>query len=81
MNVSFGDNADGSPTSSEAPQQRKVDEATALQTLYMLDRFGVSDEFYHELTQVRYYDLIHVTVFHIHVHYYRFTPVYSEAML
>ena len=79
MNVCFGDNADGSPTSSEA--QRKVDEATALQTLYMLDRFGVSGEFYHELTQVRCYDLIHVTVFHIYIHYYRFIPVYSEAML
>ena len=25
---------------------------TALQTLYLLDRVGVSDEFYHELTQV-----------------------------
>ena len=23
-----------------------------MQTLYLLDRFGVSDEFYHELTQV-----------------------------
>ena len=23
-----------------------------LQTLYLLDRFGVSDEFYHEVTQV-----------------------------
>ena len=29
-----------------------VREFTALQTLYLLDRFGVSDEFYHELTQV-----------------------------
>ena len=31
---------------------REVDEFTALQTLYLLDRFGVSDEFYHKLTQV-----------------------------
>ena len=31
---------------------READEFTALQTLYLLDRFGVSDEFYHELTQV-----------------------------
>ena len=34
------------------PECRKVDEFIALQTLYLLDRFGVSDEFYHELTQV-----------------------------
>ena len=31
---------------------REVDEFCAMQTLYLLDRFGVSDEFYHELTQV-----------------------------
>jgi len=24
-----------------------------MQTLYLLDRIGVSDEFYHELTQVK----------------------------
>ena len=29
-----------------------MDEYVALQTLYLLDGFGVSDEFYHELTQV-----------------------------
>ena len=34
---------------------REVDEFGAMQTLYLLDRFGVSDEFYHELAQV-YYD-------------------------
>ena len=38
--------------SSTTPERRKVDEYVALQTLYLLDRFGVSDEFYHELTQV-----------------------------
>ena len=38
--------------SSSSPEERKVDEYVALQTLYLLDRFGVSDEFYHELTQV-----------------------------
>ena len=37
---------------SSSPEERKVDEYAALQTLYLLDRFGVSDEFYHELTQV-----------------------------
>ena len=31
---------------------REVDEFCAMQTLYLLDRFGVLDEFYHELTQV-----------------------------
>ena len=31
---------------------RRADEAAAVQTLYLLDRFGISDEFYHELTQV-----------------------------
>ena len=31
---------------------REVDEFSAMQTLYLLDRFGVSDEFYHKLTQV-----------------------------
>ena len=34
------------------PEGRRADEAVAVQTLYLLDRFGVSDEFYHELTQV-----------------------------
>ena len=33
---------------------REVDEFVALQMLYLLDRFGVSDECYHEITQVFY---------------------------
>ena len=37
---------------STTPECRQVDEYVALQTLYLLDRFGVSDEFYHEPTQV-----------------------------
>ena len=36
----------------DTPPTREVDEFCAMQTLYLLDRFGVSDEFYHELTQV-----------------------------
>lgn len=41
------------PTPSPVLQPtRQVDEFAAMQTLYLLDRFGVSDEFYHELTQV-----------------------------
>ena len=39
--------------SSSSHEERKVDEYVALQTLYLLDRFGVPDEFYHELTQVQ----------------------------
>ena len=31
---------------------RIPDEFCAMQTLYLLDRFGVSNELYHELTQV-----------------------------
>lgn len=38
--------------SSSSPEEWKVDEYIALRTLYLLDRFGVSDKFYHELTQV-----------------------------
>ena len=34
---------------------REIDEVCAMQTLYLLDRFGVSDEFYHELTQVSHF--------------------------
>ena len=48
INVPLSDSDQPSTT----PEGRKVDEYVALQTLYLLDRFGVSDEFYHELTQV-----------------------------
>ena len=48
ISVSLSDSMQSSTT----PERRKVDEYVALQTLYLLDRFGVSDEFYHELTQV-----------------------------
>ena len=39
----------------DTPLVREVDEFCAMQTLYLLDRFGVSDEFDHELTQVYMY--------------------------
>ena len=39
---------------------REVDEFSAMQTLYLLDRFGVSDKFYHELTQV----IVVLTIFY-----------------
>ena len=31
--------------------------------LYLLDRYGVSDEFYHELAQVRLYTIVYVHEF------------------
>ena len=32
--------------------RKSADTPKVMQTLYLLERFGVSDEFYHELTQV-----------------------------
>ena len=49
--INFGEvtsQASPLPTTTVLP-----DEFCAMQTLYLLDRFGVSDEFYHELTQVK----------------------------
>ena len=49
--INFGEGtsqASPLPTTTVLP-----DEFCATQTLYLLDRFGVSDEFYHELTQVK----------------------------
>ena len=40
------------PATSTAPTDRNS-HSNVMQTLYLLERFGVSDEFYHELTQVR----------------------------
>lgn len=40
------------PATSTAPSDRNS-HSNVMQTLYLLERFGVSDEFYHELTQVR----------------------------
>ena len=51
INMQFGEG-----TSQGSPQPittRIPDEFCAMQTLYLLDRFGVFDEFYHELTQVK----------------------------
>ena len=43
------------PTPSPAPTPPTPDcSDKVMQTLYLLDCFGVSDEFYHELTQVCY---------------------------
>ena len=41
-----------SDNSAPLPDTPLAREFCAMQTLYLLDRFGVSDEFYHELTQV-----------------------------
>ena len=40
------------PATSTAPTDRNC-HSNVMQTLYLLERFGVSDESYHELTQVR----------------------------
>jgi len=49
--VNFAENK--SPLSAgPASTTHHPDEFCAMQTLYLLDHFGVSDEFYHELTQV-----------------------------
>ena len=48
---------------STTPECREVDEYVALQTLYILDRFGVSDEFYHELTQV----IVFIVIMHVYM--------------
>ena len=40
------------PATSTAPTDRNC-HSNVMQTLYLLERFGVSDEFYHELTPVR----------------------------
>ena len=49
---------------STTPECRQVDDYVALQTLYLLDRFGVSDEVYHELTQVI---VLEITCTRVHV--------------
>ena len=54
ISIHFGE---GTSQASQQPiTTRLPDEFCAMQTLYLLDRFGVSDEFllfYHELTQVK----------------------------
>ena len=51
INIQFGEGmSQGSP---QPVTTRIPDEFCAMQSLYLLDHFGVSDEFYHELTQVK----------------------------
>ena len=40
------------PATSAAPTDRNS-HSNVMQTLYLLEQFGVSDEFYHELKQIR----------------------------
>ena len=47
-----------------------------MQTLYLLDRFGASDEFYHELTQVSHF----IDFFYI-LQLFKYILVCSAAML
>ena len=51
ISIHFGEGT--SQASQQSITTRLPDEFCAMQTLYLLDRFGVSDEFYHELTQVK----------------------------
>ena len=50
------------------PEGRRADEAVAVQTLYLPDHFGISDEFYHELTQVSKKQHIHVCPSIVHLY-------------
>ena len=60
ITIQFGEgNSQGSP---QPVTTRIPDEFCAMQTLYLLDRFGVSDEFYHELTQVNSLPRQHIKV-------------------
>ena len=54
ISVPLGGNITPLPDTQLQPA-REIDEVCAMQTLYLLDRFGVSDEFYHELTQVSHF--------------------------
>ncbi len=55
ITFSFGDS-----TTTVQPANPPIDETVIMQTLYLLERFSVSDEFYHELTQVRILSYMHV---------------------
>ncbi len=55
ITFSFGDS-----TAPVQPASPPIDETVIMQTLYLLERFGVSDEFYHELTQVCMLSYMHV---------------------
>ena len=49
-------------SSTDNPSTALSAEVATARTLYLLDRFGVSDQFYHELAQV------HVKNVYVHVH-------------
>ena len=50
--ISLGDSSPSTSMPPSPPPSSVPDEFCVMQILYLLDRFGVSDEFYHELTQV-----------------------------
>ena len=54
LTIQLGEASESSSQPVLRTPTREVDEFIALQTLYLLDKFGVSDAFYHELTQVLY---------------------------
>jgi len=69
-----------SPSTSKALAERNS-QSNVMQTLYLLERFGVSDEFYHELTQVRSILLLSamLCVYIPHVYLYRYTLSWPGA--
>ncbi len=54
VNLSQGHSAESASTPPVHPPSSAPDEFCAMQILYLLDRFGVSDEVYHKLTQVNW---------------------------
>ena len=67
------------PTDRSVQPAREVDEFCAMQTLYLLDKFGVSDEFYHKLTQVCHCHMLNMLIFMQHT-LIRYTQVCSEVI-
>lgn len=64
ITVPLRDTTESPATVLDTQPMREVDEFSAMQTLYLLDRFGVSDEFYHELTQVSLSFVVLTTIFY-----------------
>ena len=61
------------PSSSPRPAAASSQVDNSEYVLYLLDRYGVSDEFYHELAQVRLYTIVYVHEFtykHIYIYLY-----------
>ena len=79
ITISLSDST-SQPTVPDTHPTREVDEFCAMQTLYLLDRFGVSDEFYHELTQVSQLLLVLIILQFLCTSIIRCILVYSAAI-